>query len=120
MTVYVVQQPSPNRRGWMPDLSSAVEHGKIEYVFSGGEKIYALPGPSLFKARRILKDFDPDTDHLLWPGSIDPMALIICMIAVMEKNPAKISVLYWDRARDKDGNRSVTDGFYIPIPVELK
>lgn len=120
MTVFVIQQPSLNSRGWMPDLSSAASYGNIEYIFLGGEKVYALPGPSLFKARKVLREFDPDKDFVLWPGMGDPMAYAVAMIALSELGLDHIKFLYWDRTRDSDGGRTGHKGFYVPIPIHIK
>lgn len=111
----------PNRRtGWMPDLSSASEYGNIKYIFSGGEKVYALPGPSLFKASQELKGFNPKEDFVLWPGVGDPAALFTTIIAIMRFNPEKITFLYWDRKRDPEGNRSKSQGFYVPCTITIQ
>lgn len=115
-TIYIPQQPMPNKRtGWAPDLSSALQYGKIEYIFQGGEKCYALPGPSLFKARKALENFDPENDYILWPGVGDPAALFATLLALMLHNPDQIRFLYWDRKRDDDGNREKGRGFYVPV-----
>lgn len=119
MTVYVTQQPVPNAKGWTPDLSSASEYGKIEFVFNGGEKIYALPGPSMNKARQMLKNFNAEEDYILWPGSCDPASLKVCMIVLVLLGVHKIKTLYWDRERDRDGNRSKSRGFYKPVTFEI-
>ena len=121
MTVYIPQQPMPNKRtGWTPDLSSAAEYGKIEYVFAGGERVYALPGPSLFKAKKILRDFNPEEDYILWPGVGDPAALYATLLALMSHDPASIRFLYWDRKRDSNGQRDRNSGFYVPCNFMIK
>lgn len=120
-TVYIPQQPMPNKKtGWMPDLSSAAEHGKIEYIFGGGEKVYALPGPSLFKARKALENFDPENDFILWPGVGDPMAFAITIQALMSHDPHQIRYLYWDRKRTTSGERDRNSGFYVPVTSIIK
>lgn len=120
MTVFVAQQPMPSKSGWMPDLSSAAEHGPIQYVFDTSDKVYALPGPSLFKARKALKNFDPEVDFFLWPGVGDPAALWACLIAMMGTDPEFITFLYWDRKRDSSGERDGRSGFYVPCKFNIK
>lgn len=119
-TVYVIQQPRPNKQGWMPDLSSANKYGKIEYVFGSHERIYALPGPSLFKARKIFREFNQDQDYILWPGVGDPAALVVAMIALMECDIDYFKQLYWDRKRDDNGQRTAANGFYVPLTHNIK
>lgn len=120
-TVFIPQQPMPNKKtGWMPDLSSAAEYGKIVYLFGGGEKVYALPGPSRFKARKLLENFNPEEDYILWPGVGDPAALFATMIGLMQSEPESITFLYWDRKRDSSGGRDGVSGFYVPCKFQIK
>lgn len=121
MTVYVIQQPAPNKTGWMPDFSSAAEYGAIQYLFNADERVYALGGPSLFKVRKFLRDtFKPEKDYILWPNIGDPMACIIAMLAIGEMGYDSIKCLYWNRKRDAQGNRDSQAGFYFPIQINLK
>ena len=79
--VYVVNRPVKNKFGWVPDLSDATRYGTLEVVFEPEDKPQYVPGPSIQKARRIMKDFSPE-DYVLWPGGGDPIAVMIsCMIA---------------------------------------
>lgn len=119
-TVFVIQQPRPNNSGWLPDLSSASSYGKIEYIFDSHEKVFALPGPSLFKARKALKDFDCEKDYLLWPGVGDPAAMTVTLLALAEKDMPFLKQLYWDRKRNDDGARHPTSGFYVPLTFNIK
>ena len=120
MTVWVIQQPVPNRQGWMPDFSSAIEYGEIQYIFGANEKVYALPGPSLFKARKLLRErFNSEKDYVLWPNTGDPMACIIACMVLGEMEFDDVKCLYWNRKRDEDGNRDSKSGFYFPINVSL-
>lgn len=120
MTVFIAQQPRPNRSGWMPDLSSAAEYGPFEYVFEPSERVYALIGPSMFKARKLFKDFDYEKDYFLWPGVGDPAALVVCTIALRELNVPYIKMLYWDRKRMSSGERDPSQGFYVPIKITIQ
>lgn len=119
MTVYVVQQPVPNRKNWVPDLTPANEFGAIEYVFKSDDNVYALPGPMMKKAQKIFKDFDPNNDYLLWPNTGDPAALWTCCFALAILGFDKISILYWNRKRIS-GQRDYQQGFYVPITYDLK
>ena len=65
--VYVVNRPVKNKFGWVPDLSDATRYGTLEVVFEPEDKPQYVPGPSIQKARRIMKDFSPE-DYVLWPG----------------------------------------------------
>ena len=119
MTVYVVQQPTPNKNGWQPDLSSAAEFGTIKFVFDSSDKVYALPGPSLFKARKVLKDFNYEKDYVLWPNLGDPMAMAAFMLAMRDIDMDKVTFLQWSRKRGEDGERIPGSGFYVPITFRL-
>jgi len=120
MTVYVVQQPRPNKKGWTPDLSSASEYGNLFYIFEPNEKVFALPGPSLFKARKILRErFNENEDYILWPSAGDPMAFACLMLALGELNLHEVNFLVWDRKR-RGGVRVENAGFYVPTKFKLR
>ena len=121
MTVFVVQQPRPNKNNWVPDLSSAAEYGPLEYVFDSHEKVFALPGPSLFKAAKLMRDkFNFEKDYILWPSAGDPMAFAALMLAFKDLNIDYIHFLIWDRKRDATGQRDPRNGFYVPVKFVLK
>lgn len=121
MTVFVTKQPMPDSKGWVPDLSPALNYGAMKFVFSGKDHVYALPAPSLHKARRLLlKEFDYRKDYLLHPNTQDQLALICCISAVLELRPEYINILYFDRVRQEDGSRNRRQGTYYPIKLELR
>ena len=121
MTVFITKQPVPDSKGWVPDLTPALKYGAIKFVFSGSEKVYALPGPSLHKARRLLlKEFDHTRDFLLHPNTQDQVSLICCMTAILELRPEYVNLLYFDRIRQEDGSRNRRLGTYYPIKLELR
>lgn len=119
-TVYVIQQPRPNQVGWMPDLSSATDYGKLEFVFDAHERVYALPGPSRFKATKVLKGFNPEEDYILWPNVGDPAAFAIVMDVIASMDVDLYKMLYWDRKRNQEGKREKNMGFYVPVTVNRK
>lgn len=124
MTVYITQKPRPNTKNWEPNLTSAHQYGKLEFIFDTSDKVYALPGPSLFKARKALRNFNPDTDYILHINMTDPMALCVTMSALFKEFQAPlmshINFLYFDRRIDGDGNRTAEGGVYYPVRLELK
>ena len=115
--VYVVNRPVKNKFGWTPDLTDATRYGTIEVIFEPNEKPQFLPGPSIQKAKRILKNFGPE-DYLLWPGGGDPIAvMIVCMIA-SEMSPT-VRVLRWER-NVEEGERDRRKGWYMPVALEMR
>lgn len=119
MTVYVIQQPVPNRRNWTPDLTPATEFGAIKYIFSGSDHVYALPDSMMKKAQEALKNFHSENDYLLWPNTGDPAALWTACFALVLLGFEKVDILYWNR-KQKDGKRDYNSGFYLPITYQLK
>ena len=115
--VYVVNRPTKNKFGWTPDLTDATRYGSLEVIFEPEDKPQFIPGPSIQKARRIMKDFSTD-DYLLWPGGGDPIAvMIVCMIAG-EVSPV-VRVLRWERNMEV-GERDRRKGWYMPVALELR
>ncbi len=115
--VYVVNRPVKNKFGWVPDLSDAARYGSLEVIFEPNDKPQFLPGPSVQKARRIMKDFSSE-DYLLWPGGGDPIAVMIsCMIASEKANTVR--VLRWERNLE-EGERDRRKGWYMPVALELR
>tara|TARA_R100001591_G_scaffold49791_1_gene60286 strand:+ start:1527 stop:1913 length:387 start_codon:yes stop_codon:yes gene_type:complete len=115
--VYVVNRPTRNKFGWTPDLTDATRYGSLEVIFEPEDKPQFIPGPSIQKARRIMKDFSTDV-YLLWPGGGDPIAvMIVCMIAG-EVSPV-VRVLRWERNME-EGERDRRKGWYMPVALELR
>jgi len=117
----VTKRPTPDKKGWLPDLSPADKYGAKEFVFEGADRVFALPAPSLHKARRkIGARFDYRSDYLLHPNTMDQMALVNCLIAILEQNPPHINMLYYDRIQQPDGSRNPRIGTYYPIRIDLR
>jgi hypothetical protein len=115
MTVYVIQSPRVNKFGWTPDLTDASRYGSMEIVFESTDKPQFLPGPSLTKARNVMKHFGPE-DYLLWPGGGDPIAVAICSMVAGELSPI-VRFLRWERNRE-EGVRDRRKGWYMPVAIE--
>jgi len=114
MTVYVSQEPTPNRHDWVPNLEPATKYGALRFIFNGDEQPYMFPKRSLAHAVDILRGFDQKTDHLLWPNTGDPTAMWCAILALNVLGFKRISFLYWNKPR---GNRQ---GYYAPIEFDLK
>ena len=119
MTVYVTQQPTPNRRNWQPDLSPAAEYGKIKYIFQGGEQPFTNPANAISVARKELRDFNPETDFICWPNSGDPASLYATIMCLVDKGHKEITFLYWNRNRDANGQPLPDRGYYAPVKMSL-
>lgn len=123
MTVWIIQQPRPNARNWQPDFSSAEKYGEFRFVYDSHEKVYALPNPSMHKASRLLKEFNYETDYLLWPNIGDPQAMFAFMFGFCLTHLGNIdyvNVLQWNRKREEDGTRDPSSGFYVPVRYNFK
>ena len=118
-TVFITQEPVPNRKGWMPDLSKAADYGAFDYVFPPRYQIHADTDAAVELAESKLANFNPETDFILYPNSGDPAACyVICMVLVAMGHDS-VSFLYWNRAKDNTGNRLPNQGFYQPVKVRV-
>jgi hypothetical protein len=115
--VYIVQRPKMNKYGWVPDLTDASRYGKLVPIFEDNDNPQFLPGPSIQKARRILKSFSPE-DYILWPGGGDPTAVMIVSMIAGEVSPI-VNVLRWERNIEQ-GGRDRRVGWYMPLTLELR
>lgn len=117
-TVFITQQPRPNRLGWLPNLSPASQFGKFVYVFTAADAPWTNPDAAMEKATDLLRDFNEDEDFVLWPNSGDPAAMWI-ILAILARFPLrKIRILYWERKLE-NGERMKGDGFYTPVTINL-
>jgi hypothetical protein len=116
-TVYIVNRPAQNKFGWVPDLTDAARYGTLEIVFEAGDNPQFIPGPSIQKARRIMKEFSAE-DYILWPGGGDPIAVMIVVAIASEKSPT-VRVLRWERNKE-EGDRDRRKGFYMPVALEIR
>jgi hypothetical protein len=116
-TVYVVQEPKMGRDKYTYDISPAMPFGAITFVFKANEQPSLSPGPSMFRARHILKDFC-DNDYILWAGG-DPAALAIATCAAADINRGRYKFLRWERERITGGIRTGR-GFYMPVEISLR
>jgi|TARA_R110000787_G_scaffold66_1_gene209 hypothetical protein len=115
--VYVVNRPTKNKFGWIPDLSDASRYGTLEIVFEANDNPQFLPGPSIQKARRIMKDFGAE-DYILWPGGGDPIAVMVVVAIASDLSPT-VRVLRWERNKE-EGDRDRRKGWYMPVSLEIR
>lgn len=118
MTVYVTQQPAPNKHNWVPDLNPAAQYGPIAYIFPPGP-VFMATAKSMLHAKNALKTFDPNSDFICWPSAGDPAALYIAVMALMSLGHKKVNYLYWSRNLSISGARVKSSGCYLPITVEI-
>lgn len=117
--VFVTQRPIPNRKGWFPNLQGAEKYGALHFVFEPQDRPFHDTDAALNQAREKLSDFDTKKDFVLWPSSGDPAGVWAVMLALAtDSDIDEIQVLYWDR-KFIDGERSSTEGYYIPIKFRL-
>lgn len=116
--VFIIQEPAGN---WSPDLSTAVDHGAIHYIFPAKTNLAADPDRWLKHAEHRLADFDPTADSILdlACGHVDPMGpVMIATILAMDPDVKVLRWLRWDRKRDAAGHRC--GGFYVPVTLKLE
>ena len=111
--VYVVQAPRKSPGAKVPDLSSAAQYGGFKFVFESEDMVFASPLESVKKAHKILQNYNPEEDYILWPGLSDPAALYAVMIACQRIGITEYSFLYWSRPHN--GN----PGYYEPKRMEV-
>jgi hypothetical protein len=117
MSVFVVQAPKPGPQGYTYDMSPALEFGQLVSIFDADEQPSLTPGPSLWKARQVLKDFN-DKDFFVWAGG-DPFALALVSAVLMEINNGFATFLRWERMRNSSGERKGR-GYYMPVRFDMK
>ena len=116
MTVFVIHKPIQREHGNSYDVSSAVEHGAIKYIFEDGFIPYRDPERAEQIAWAKLKDFTAN-DYLLWAGG-DPAGMMIAAMVAGFVTDGNVSFLRWDRTRVKD-SREQTGGRYVPVKLSV-
>lgn len=112
-TVFVMQRPKAKEGGWEPDLSPAMQYGKLEYVFDADDKPHASPTSALAKAKSRLANFDASRDYLLWPNFADISSMLIIVALLTRGGNTRLRYLTWKRTRASEA------GFYFPIEINV-
>jgi len=111
--VFVIQHPQ--RKGVPLDISDAGRMGIIQKPIL--PPMYNAQIDTADVTRKIeagLNDVDPD-DYILCIG--DPVLIAIAGIIAARNTGGEISMLKWNRALDKSGNRQRTVGHYVPCEI---
>lgn len=99
------------------DLTSAERLGTVVPVLGERESPSLALAPALVKMRQALRDYDPKTDHLLAAGGDQLASFLAGMVltdeGILRSEP--VSWLRWDRNRDFDGRRDMSQGSYVPV-----
>lgn len=114
MTVFVIHRPMHRENANSYDVSSAVEHGPLEYIFEDGFSPYRDPERAEKIAWEKLKNFGPG-DFLLWAGG-DPAGMLIVGMVAAFRTDGNVRFLRWDRERDKE-TRKLIGGRYVPVEL---
>lgn len=117
-TVFIIQQPRPKDDGWSPDFSSAIQYGKLEFIFGVGDRAYADPREAKRKAAAKLANFNPAKDYLLWANFGDPATAWIVIMILVAKGYLRLCFLYWSRGRSATGMNNEL-GFYFPVELDV-
>lgn len=118
-TVYVIQQPRPKPGGWVPNLEPATKYGKLEFVFDADDRAYTAPSDARAKLAGKLRNFNPDTDSLLWANFGDPATLWLTIMHLVAGGHQHLRFLYWSRGRVGD-HMSNDIGYYFPVELDCR
>ena len=99
-TVYVIQE-SPGK-----NILSAEKYGELKVCLPENRQIVLSPGPTVFKLKKILKNYCDD-DFLLMMG--DPSIIGVACAIASNNNRGRFKLLKWDRQETK----------YYPIEINL-
>ena len=89
MTVYVVQEPDPNK-----NILSASKYGDLKIILPARENMMFSPAPTVARLKKALKNFN-DSDFLLLIG--DPAAIGFAIHYALQANRQQVKLLKWDR-----------------------
>lgn len=113
--VYFFQQPVPNGKGWVPNLSPALPYGAFHFIFDSADRPYADAGEAQTKLESRLRKFNPDEDYLCWPNAGDMFSVYMVIAYLTRMGIEAVNMLVWQRARN-DGTKP---GHYVPTSLIL-
>lgn len=116
--VYLVHQPSVARRGPQPDLNKLAPFGELVTVIRTGEHVTRDPRRALRLIHDRMKDFDAETDYVVWVGG-DTLAAILVGVVLADQGHDAVRWLWLDRPKNSDGSRDDARGEYRPMFVPL-
>ena len=113
--VFLIAQPTIAKNGHLPDLTPLADYGEVTLVVEVGERPDRL------------KDFDAETDYLVWAGG-DTLSAVMAGAILTQLGHRFFRWLRFERGRrkgvaeaggqarvERDDNR----GWYTPVEVML-
>lgn len=123
-TVYLIAQSTPSRRKAPIQLGPLTVHGDIKVILPLGnsptfqsKKCLEIIEDGLFPARGG-KEYDPETDFLVWAGG-DMLAAIMVGMILAEREIWCFKWLRYERARLPTGERVDEGATYVPMIIDL-
>lgn len=113
MTVYIIQEPKPNKHGWKPNIEPASRFGKLKYIFRADFQPCEDTAIALDIVAAALKHYDVRHDYILWPNAGDPAALWSVLL-YLGARASFVTLLYWNRPHREQ------PGFYYPVTFNLQ
>ena len=125
--VFLIAQPTIAKNGHLPDLTPLADYGEVTLVVEVGERPAFKPGEVFNLAKDRLKDFDAETDYLVWAGG-DTLSAVMAGAILTQLGHRFFRWLRFERGRrkgvaeaggqarvERDDNR----GWYTPVEVML-
>lgn len=115
MAVYIVQRPHAPR-----DWSSAQRYGRLEFIFDDPTfQPSQQPAVAARAAEEVLLKFNPTEDYLVMAGGDPSGPFLIGGVFARLFPGVPMPVLRWEREKTLTGDRSVTQGFYVPVRFHI-
>jgi hypothetical protein len=121
--VYLIAQPSISRRKKPVNITPLYEHGEVQLVLPQGDSPTFTPRKCLDKMcdrlfPEVGRNYDPETDYLVWAGG-DTLAALLTGMLLAEQEIWSFKWLRYERARLPNGDRTDEGAVYVPITVDL-
>lgn len=111
--VFCIQEPRPNKKGFIPNLTGAKAYGSIHFIFDRVDSPCRDPVSAIKKIHSRLINFDSKKDFILDARAGDSMAMTIVLAYLFGNGFGQwgIRFLHYRRPKDDDENP------YTPITV---
>lgn len=113
--VFLIHEPRARKdNGWLPDLSTAEEYGRLAVIFSKDNHPSYMHTADIHNLLDLaLRDFNPATDFIVWCGG--DIAAIVHVSAYLAQHHKSVQMLRWDNRRNEQKQR--VGGFYRPATI---